>query len=171
MFRNTRHIHLVAIGGIGMSGIAEILLNLGFDVSGSDLHTGAVTDRLAGLGATIFTGHDAGNIKGADVVVRSSAVTEANCEINAARKQRIPVIRRAEMLAELMRLKYGIAVAGSHGKDHHDDLPGRGAGRRRARSHRHRGRADPGRGHQRHPGRRRVPRRRSPTRATAPSCT
>ncbi len=116
MFRNTRHIHLVAIGGIGMSGIAEVLLNLGFTVSGSDLHESPVTDRLAGLGATIFSGHDPANIKGADVVVRSSAVTEANSEVTAARAQRIPVIRRAEMLAELMRLKYGIAVAGSHGK-------------------------------------------------------
>ena len=116
MFRNTRHIHLVAIGGVGMSGIAEVLLNLGFTVSGSDLHTGPVTERLAGLGARIFSGHDAANIEGADVVVRSSAVTEANREVAAARARRIPVIRRAEMLAELMRLKYGIAVAGSHGK-------------------------------------------------------
>ncbi len=116
MFRNTRHIHLVAIGGIGMSGIAEVLLNLEFTVSGSDLHESPVTKRLAGLGARIFIGHDPENIKGADVVVRSSAVTEANCEVSAARSGRIPVIRRAEMLAELMRLKYGIAVAGSHGK-------------------------------------------------------
>ncbi len=116
MFRNTRHIHLVAIGGVGMSGIAEVLLNLGFTVSGSDLRTGPVTDRLAHLGATIFAGHDAANIEGADVVVRSSAVTEANAEVAAARARRVPVIRRAEMLAELMRLKYGIAVAGSHGK-------------------------------------------------------
>lgn len=116
MFRNTRHIHLVAIGGIGMSGIAEILLNLGFTVSGSDLHSTAVTERLQGLGARVFQGHDADHIKGADVVVRSSAVSEANTEVSAAREQRIPVIRRAEMLAELMRLKYGIAVAGSHGK-------------------------------------------------------
>jgi len=116
VFRNTRHIHLVAIGGVGMSGIAEVLLNLGFTVSGSDLRTGAVTDRLATLGATIFAGHDAANIEGADVVVRSSAVTEANCEVAAARARRIPVIRRAEMLAELMRLKSGVAVAGSHGK-------------------------------------------------------
>jgi UDP-N-acetylmuramate--alanine ligase len=116
MFRNARHIHLVAIGGVGMSGIAEILLNLGFTVSGSDLNTTAVTARLAGLGAAIFAGHDAANVAGADVVVRSSAVTEANVEVAAARERRIPVIRRAEMLAELMRLKYGIAVAGSHGK-------------------------------------------------------
>lgn len=116
MFRNTRHIHLVAIGGIGMSGIAEVLLNLGFTVSGSDLNASAVTDRLAELGAEIFIGHDPANVKDADVVVRSSAVTESNSEVTAARRRRIPVIRRAEMLAELMRLKYGIAVAGSHGK-------------------------------------------------------
>jgi len=116
MFRNTRHIHLVAIGGIGMSGIAEVLINLGFTVSGSDLHETPVTERLAGLGAKVFIGHDPDNIKGADVVVCSSAITGANSEITAARNQRIPVIRRAEMLAELMRLKYGITVAGSHGK-------------------------------------------------------
>ena len=116
LFRNTRHIHLVAIGGIGMSGIAEILLNLKFTVSGSDLHAGPLTERLEKLGAKISIGHDPKNVEGADVVVRSSAVTEANCEVTAARSLRIPVIRRAEMLAELMRLKYGIAVAGSHGK-------------------------------------------------------
>ncbi|MCB1185171.1 UDP-N-acetylmuramate--L-alanine ligase [bacterium] len=116
MFGNTRHIHLVAIGGVGMSGIAEVLLNLGFTVSGSDLHRTPVTDRLVALGATVFTGHDPAHIRGADVVVRSSAVTESNAEVTAARALRIPVIRRAEMLAELMRLKSGIAVAGSHGK-------------------------------------------------------
>ncbi|HRX50041.1 MAG TPA: UDP-N-acetylmuramate--L-alanine ligase [Candidatus Krumholzibacteria bacterium] len=116
MFRNTRHVHLVAIGGIGMSGIAEILLNLGFQVSGSDLHAGEATERLERLGARIHIGHAPEQIQGADVVVRSSAVTPANPEVQAARRQGIPVIRRAEMLAELMRLKYGIAVAGSHGK-------------------------------------------------------
>ena len=116
MFGNTRHIHLVAIGGIGMSGIAEILLNLGFTVSGSDLQASLATERLAAMGARIFIGHDQENITGADVLVRSSAVTEANCEVTAARETRVPVIRRAEMLAELMRLKQGIAVAGSHGK-------------------------------------------------------
>jgi len=116
LFRNTRHIHLVAIGGVGMSGIAEVLLNLGFTVSGSDLHRTAVTDRLEQLGARIDIGHAPDNVRGADVVVRSSAVTEANCEVAAARAARLPVIRRAEMLAELMRLKHGIAVAGSHGK-------------------------------------------------------
>ncbi len=116
MFRNTRHIHLVAIGGIGMSGIAEVLLNLGFVVSGSDLQRSAFTERLAALGARIDIGHDASQVAGADVVVRSSAVTEANCEICEARRLGIPVIRRAEMLAELMRLKEGVAIAGSHGK-------------------------------------------------------
>jgi len=116
MFRNTRHVHLVAIGGIGMSGIAEILLNLGFKVSGSDLYAGEATDRLDRLGATVFFGHAAEQIEGADVIVYSSAVTDANPELQAARRLGIPVIRRAEMLAELMRLKYGIAVAGSHGK-------------------------------------------------------
>lgn len=116
MFRNARHIHLVAVGGIGMSGIAEILLNLGFEVSGSDLQESAATRRLAELGATVHIGHRPEQIAGADVVVYSSAVTEANPEIAAARSERIPVIRRAEMLAELMRLKYGIVIAGSHGK-------------------------------------------------------
>lgn len=99
-----------------MSGIAEVLLNLGFTVSGSDLHCSPVTDRLEKLGATFYIGHAPRNIEGADVVVRSSAVTEANSEVTAARALRVPVIRRAEMLAELMRLKYGITVAGSHGK-------------------------------------------------------
>lgn len=116
MFRNTRHIHLVAIGGIGMSGIAEVLMREGFSVSGSDLRRSAITDRLEKLGARICIGHDPANVEGADVVVRSSAVTEANPEITASRSSRIPVIRRAEMLAELMMLKRGIAIAGSHGK-------------------------------------------------------
>ncbi len=116
MFGNTRHIHLVAIGGVGMSGIAEVLLNLGFTVSGSDLRQSDVTERLVRLGARVHQGHAADQVAGADVVVRSSAVTEANCEVGEARRRGIPVIRRAEMLAELMRLKIGIAVAGSHGK-------------------------------------------------------
>ncbi len=116
MFRNTRHIHMVAIGGVGMSGIAEILLSLGFRVSGSDLRASAATRRLERLGATIHVGHRPQQLAGADVVVYSSAVTVANPEIAEARRRRIPVIRRADMLAELMRLKYGIAVAGSHGK-------------------------------------------------------
>ena len=116
MFGNTRHIHLVAIGGIGMSGIAEVLLNLGFSVSGSDLNRTATTDRLARRGARIHQGHAGDQVEGADVVVHSSAVTEANTEIREARRRRIPVIRRAEMLAELMRLQEGVAIAGSHGK-------------------------------------------------------
>jgi UDP-N-acetylmuramate--alanine ligase len=116
MFRNTRHIHLVAIGGVGMSGIAEVLLNLGFSVSGSDLHRSPNTERLARQGARIHIGHAAHQVEGADVVVRSSAVTEANAEVREARRRRIPVIRRAEMLAELMRLQEGVAIAGSHGK-------------------------------------------------------
>ncbi len=116
MFRNTRHAHFVAIGGVGMSGIAEVLLNLGFTVSGSDLRRSANTDRLAARGARIHIGHAADQVVGADVVVRSTAVTEANVELREARRRRIPVIRRAEMLAELMRLKEGVAIAGSHGK-------------------------------------------------------
>ncbi len=116
MFRGTRHIHLVAIGGIGMSGIAEVLLNQGFIVSGSDLRQTDITARLARLGASIHFGHAADNISGADVVVRSSAVSNANIEVSTARQQGVPVIRRAEMLAELMRLKDGVAIAGSHGK-------------------------------------------------------
>ncbi len=117
VFRHTRHIHFVAIGGIGMSGIAEVLLSMGgFVISGSDLRASTITERLEVLGACISIGHTAQNVEGADVVVRSSAVTEANAEVQEARRLRIPVIRRAEMLAELMRLKQGIAVAGSHGK-------------------------------------------------------
>ncbi len=117
VFRHARHIHFVAIGGIGMSGIAEVLITMGgFTISGSDLQPSSITNRLEKLGAKIFMGHDASNVAGADVVVRSSAVTEANIEVSEARKLRIPVIRRAEMLAELMSLKQGIAIAGSHGK-------------------------------------------------------
>jgi UDP-N-acetylmuramate--alanine ligase len=116
MFRDTRHIHFVAVGGIGMSGIAEILLNLGYRVSGSDLSKSSTMDRLSNIGVTVYIGHSAEQIAGADVVVYSSAVPESNPEIIEARRNKVPVIRRAEMLAELMRLKYGIAVAGSHGK-------------------------------------------------------
>src|SRR5246127_280716 len=116
MFAKAQRIHFIGIGGIGMSGIAEILLNLGNTVSGSDLRRTAVTERLASLGATIFEGHAAANAIGADVVVTSSAVNERNPEVIEARRRKIPVIQRAEMLAELMRLKYGIAVAGMHGK-------------------------------------------------------
>ena len=116
MFVTSQHAHFIGIGGIGMSGIAEILLSMGFQVSGSDLRRGPVTDRLAQLGATIFEGHEAGNVVGATVVVTSSAVPPNNPEVLEARVRKIPVIQRAEMLAELMRLKYGIAIAGMHGK-------------------------------------------------------
>jgi UDP-N-acetylmuramate--alanine ligase len=116
MFAKIQQIHFVGIGGIGMSGIAEVLLNLGYKVSGSDLKISGVTRRLAGLGAAIFEGHRAENIAGAEVVVTSSAIAEENPEVLEARKLHVPVIQRAEMLAELMRLKYGIAIAGMHGK-------------------------------------------------------
>jgi UDP-N-acetylmuramate--alanine ligase len=116
MFAKIQRVHFVGIGGIGMSGIAEVLLNLGYKISGSDLKPSQVTDRLATLGAAIFEGHRAENVAGADVVVTSSAVTRDNPEVVEARQSHIPVIQRAEMLAELMRLKYGIAVAGMHGK-------------------------------------------------------
>jgi UDP-N-acetylmuramate--alanine ligase len=115
-FRNFQRIHLVGIGGIGMSGIAEVLLTLGYSVSGSDVKLSNITERLQNLGATIFEGHKAANADGAHVVVTSSAVKADNPEVKEAHKCKIPVIPRAEMLAELMRLKYGIAVAGAHGK-------------------------------------------------------
>ena len=118
MFARIQRIHFVGIGGIGMSGIAEVLLNLGWKVSGSDLKASAVTQRLANLGATIFEGHRAENIAAADpeVLVTSSAIGRDNPEVAEARRRKLPVIQRAEMLAELMRLKYGIAIAGMHGK-------------------------------------------------------
>ncbi len=116
MFAKIQRIHFVGIGGIGMSGIAEVLLNLGYKVSGSDLKISAVTQRLGGLGAAIFEGHRAENIPGAEVVVTSSAIAADNPEVTEAHKLHVPVIQRAEMLAELMRLKYGIAIAGMHGK-------------------------------------------------------
>ena len=116
MFAKIQRIHFVGIGGIGMSGIAEVLLNLGYKVSGSDLKSSPVTQRLAELGATIFEGHGAENIAGAEVVVTSSAISVENPEVAEAHRLHIPVIQRAEMLAELMRLKYGIAIAGMHGK-------------------------------------------------------
>jgi len=115
-FRNFQRIHLVGIGGIGMSGIAEVLLTLGYSVSGSDTKPSQTTERLQNLGATIYEGHKASNVEGAHVVVISSAIKSENPEIVEAHKRKIPVIPRAEMLAELMRLKYGIAVAGAHGK-------------------------------------------------------
>src|SRR6185295_6630129 len=119
LFRGVRHIHFVGIGGIGMSGIAEVLLSLGenFLVTGSDLKHSSITDRLQSMGATIFEGHSAQNVAGANVVVCSSAVRADNPEVVEARARQIPVIPRAEMLAELMRLyRHGIAVAGTHGK-------------------------------------------------------
>jgi UDP-N-acetylmuramate--alanine ligase len=115
-FRNFQRIHMVGIGGIGMSGIAEVLLTLGYSVAGSDTRPSTITERLQDLGATIFEGHRAENVEGAHVVVISSAVKPDNPEVTEAHKRKIPVIPRAEMLAELMRLKYGIAVAGAHGK-------------------------------------------------------
>ena len=116
MFATSQHAHFIGIGGIGMSGLAEILLNLGMKVSGSDLRRGPITDRLAQLGATIYEGHEAGHVAGATVVVTSSAVGASNPEVVEAHARKIPVIHRGEMLAELMRLKYGIAIAGMHGK-------------------------------------------------------
>ena len=116
MFAKIQRVHFVGIGGIGMSGIAEVLLNLGYKVSGSDLKLSPVTERLGKLGAQIFEGHRAGNVAGAEVVVTSSAIARDNPEVAEAHRSHVPVIQRAEMLAELMRLKYGIAVAGMHGK-------------------------------------------------------
>ncbi len=116
MFKKIQRLHFVGIGGSGMSGIAEVLLTLGYRVSGSDLAASEATRRLESLGGTIFIGHRAAHVEGAQVVVISSAVAPSNVEVVAARERMIPVIPRAEMLAELMRLKYGIAVAGAHGK-------------------------------------------------------
>jgi len=116
MYQKKYHIHFVGIGGIGMSGIAELLLNLGYTVSGSDLRPSDITERLQTLGGRIYRGHAAAHITGADVVVVSSAIAQGNPEVDAAVKAAVPVIKRAEMLAELMRLKYSIAVAGAHGK-------------------------------------------------------
>lgn len=111
-----KHLHFVGIGGTGMCGIAEVLLNLGYTVSGSDLASSPVTERLRSLGAVVYQGHDAANIAGADALVISSAVHEDNPEVRAAREAHIPVVPRAVMLAELMRLRRGIAIAGTHGK-------------------------------------------------------
>lgn len=111
-----QHIHFVGIGGAGMSGIAEVLLNLGYRITGSDITETEVTKKLASLGARVFIGHDSSNILGADVLVISSAIARDNVEVAAARDQKTPIIPRAEMLKELMRLKYGIAVSGAHGK-------------------------------------------------------
>jgi UDP-N-acetylmuramate--alanine ligase len=124
MFAKIQRIHFVGIGGIGMSGIAEVMINLGYKISGSDLKTSSITQRLAGMGAKVFEGHAAENIAGAEVVVTSSAIVQGNSqnpsrsnpEVEEAHRLHVPVIPRAEMLAELMRLKYGIAIAGMHGK-------------------------------------------------------
>src|SRR6266581_68203 len=116
MFFRPQHLHFTGIGGIGMSGIAEVLLNLGYQISGSDMKLSPITERLAAMGARVFEGHAASNIAGARALVVSSAVDEQNPEVQEARRISIPVIPRGELLAELMRLKYGIAVAGSHGK-------------------------------------------------------
>src|SRR5438477_11283210 len=116
MFFRPQHLHFTGIGGIGMSGIAEVLLNLGYTISGSDLKMTPITERLASMGAKVYEGHAAANIAGAKALVVSSAVDEQNPEVQEARRLPIPVIPRGELLAELMRLKYGIAVAGSHGK-------------------------------------------------------
>jgi UDP-N-acetylmuramate--alanine ligase len=116
MYLKKYHIHFVGVGGIGMSGIAELLLNLGYQVSGSDIKASDITDRLKKLGGKVFIGHDEKHVEGADVVVTSSAIAVENPEVFAARRLSIPVIPRAEMLAELMRLKYSVAIAGAHGK-------------------------------------------------------
>ncbi|HZS53377.1 MAG TPA: UDP-N-acetylmuramate--L-alanine ligase [Bryobacteraceae bacterium] len=116
MFFKPQHVHFVGIGGIGMSGIAEVLLTLGYQVSGSDLKSSPITQRLERLGATIHVGHNAENVTGAKAVVVTSALDATNAEVAEARRQQIPVIPRGELLAELMRLKFGIAIAGSHGK-------------------------------------------------------
>jgi UDP-N-acetylmuramate--alanine ligase len=116
MFFKPQHLHFVGIGGIGMSGIAEVLLNLGYEITGSDLRMSPTTERLVRLGARVFEGHDAANVAGATAIVISSAVREDNPEVQEARRMQAPVIPRGELLAELMRLKFGIAVAGSHGK-------------------------------------------------------
>ncbi len=116
MFKNIKKVHFVGIGGIGMSGLVEILLNQGFEISGSDKSLSEITTRLNDLGVKIFEGHSPDNIKDIDVLVYSSAVTIDNPEVKAAIEKKIPIIKRAEMLAEVMRLKYGIGIAGTHGK-------------------------------------------------------
>src|SRR6476659_8242629 len=116
MFFRPQHLHFTGIGGIGMSGIAEVLLNLGYRISGSDAKLSPITERLAAMGAKVYEGHAASNLQDATGLVVSSAIDEQNPEVQEARRRQIPVIPRGELLAELMRLKYGIAVAGSHGK-------------------------------------------------------
>lgn len=116
MFKNIKKVHFVGIGGIGMSGLAEILLSQGFEVSGSDLQSTEITERLEGLGVKIYEGHAERNLDDADVLVYSSAVNLENPEVKSAIEKKIPIIKRAEMLAEVMRMKYGISIAGTHGK-------------------------------------------------------
>src|SRR3989338_7372963 len=110
-----KHVHFVGISGVGMAGIAEVLLRQGYTVSGSDLSDNALTQWLRVMGAVIYRGHDATHIKDADVIVRSSAVDMTNPEFEAARQLHIPIVSRAEMLGELMRFRYGVAIAGTHG--------------------------------------------------------
>ena len=116
MQSRVKHIHFIGIGGVGMGGIAEVLLNLGYQVSGSDIAENTLIQHLRKLGADIKIGHDPAYLKGTDVVVVTTALSQDNVELQAAREQRIPVVPRAEMLSELMRFSYGIAVAGTHGK-------------------------------------------------------
>src|SRR5256712_11126481 len=116
MYKRIQQIHFVGIGGAGMSGIAEVLLTIGYKVTGSDLQESETVKRIRSLGGTVFIGHEASNIGAAQVVVVSSAVGSTNPEVLAAKTKLVPVIPRAEMLAELMRLKYGVAIAGAHGK-------------------------------------------------------
>ena len=114
--REIQRVHFVGIGGVGMCGIAEVLLNLDYEISGSDIKENAATTRLRNQGATIYIGQQASNVKDAEVIVISTAIPADNVEVKAAREHRIPVVRRAEMLAEIMRFRYGIAIAGTHGK-------------------------------------------------------
>ena len=123
MLGRTRHVHFVGIGGAGMSGIAEVLLNLGYEISGSDLADSPAIRRLRKLGAKVQIGHAPENVVGTDVVVTSSALKEDNVEVLEARRIGLPVVPRVEMLAELMRMKYGVAVAGSHGKTSTTSMP------------------------------------------------
>ena len=116
MMKTIKNVHFVGIGGIGMSGIAEILLNQGFEISGSDKNTSDITAHLIKLGIKIYEGHSPENLKDADVLVYSSAVAVDNPEVHAAIERKIPIIKRSEMLAECMRMKYGIGIAGTHGK-------------------------------------------------------
>ena len=113
--RRINTIHFIGIGGAGMCGIAEVLLNQGYTITGSDIRQSSATDRLAAMGATIFIGHEASNVEAADVVVFSSAIKFSNPEIKATEKRSLPLISRAEMLAELMRYRHAIAIAGTHG--------------------------------------------------------